>query len=396
MMSDSAQLKRYLRIGTRLRHWLEHFDEESESVLPEVNELTDNELGRLASLRLDVVTPESIRTIIDRAHALIGRHPRLAATWCETAIRLAERVDTGDPDEDMGLEGDAWREHASALYSATDYKRALRSCKMAAMYYDVVKPKRDFGNAILALILGQVMHCLGDSDAGIALIDQTAPLFLRLFNNKKKYIEARTIAAVVRLQREEWNEALEALKESAALARKEKDTSSLAWILSNIGCCYANMGRLRQAQQCLITAIKMFERDGLTADLTRTRGSLVLVLRGRGRYNEAISELYQLRATYLSLDMPIAAAESGLRIVEILFLAGRAADAPALCQELYSTFTEADVLPNEARKALAYLNAAAIRCEATDELLKDVEHVIGYWERLMADPGETFVERLVS
>jgi tetratricopeptide (TPR) repeat protein len=230
------------------------------------------------------------------------------------------------------------------------------------------------------------MHELGRSDEGLSMIERHANLFRSLYDNKSKYVEARTIYAVVLLKRQEYSRALAALEESAAIAKEEKDTEVLAYILNNIGLCWVNLGNLTSAKECLTAAAEMFAARNLRTESARVRGSLALLLIRQGRYNDAISEYFICRNAFMELNAPVLAAQAALRVVETLFLAGRTSQVPSLCAEIMAAFRTAR-LPREAQKALAYLNELAQKQKA-DELA--VEHVRCFFENLEVNPDAEF------
>jgi len=267
-----------------------------------------------------------------------------------------------------------------------DLAEADQACRNAAMYYAIISPLRAIEFSILALIQGQVLHGLGKSDEGLRLIERHAHLFFSFYADKKKYVEARTIYAVVLLKRQEYSRALTALEESARMAAEDKDTEVLAYILNNIGICWVNLGNLQKAKECLTAAAEMFAARHLRAESVRVRGSLALLLIRLGKFNEAVSEYYICRSTFLELDMPLVAAQAGLRVVEVLFLAGRTSQVPSLCAELVKTFTDAK-LPREAQKALAHLGELA-RLRKADE--PTVRFVREFMEHLEINPTAEF------
>lgn len=382
-LSDGTQIHDLI---ARFRSWLDQSDAESGSVITEILSLDFHNVRALIAAAPETFGRRAVGVLIDRARRTIGDTPRVAAGYCQVAIKIAENLWSDSPEEDVGLIGDAWRELASSLLTAGDSIEADDACRNAYLYYNIVSPLRAVECSVLALIHGQVMHELGQSDQGLNLIERHANLFLSLYSDKKKYVEARTIYAVVLLKRQEYSRALESLESSAAIAEEEKDTEVLAYILNNIGLCWVNLGNLTKAKECLTAAAEMFAARKLRAESARVRGSLALLLIQHGKYNEAISEYYMCRSTFLELDMPIVAAQAGLRVVEVLFLAGRTGQVPSLCGELVTTFTNAG-LPREAQKALAYLNELA-RLSKADEFT--VRHVREFMERLEINSAAQF------
>jgi hypothetical protein len=130
----------------------------------------------------------------------------------------------------------------------------------------------------------------------------------------------------------------------------------------------------------------MFEDLGLFAEVPRVRKGLVEIAVARGRYNEAISELYKMHNAFLALRLPIIAALVELDVVDLLMVSGRTSDIPALCRKMLATFTEAGLRRN-ALMALAHIHSLA-RDGALES--DDVQKVRAFLERLSGDPDAPF------
>jgi len=305
------------------------------------------------------------------------------------ATILCSQQFSGDPNHDLAVEGDAWKENAAALLSAGDYSEAERACIHAASLYSLLGPEnRSYERTHVMLTQAQVAHFLGAPDRALELADTAAAIFAQAFPTKKKdYVRARTIYATILVADfQRYDEGLKSLEECAELARRENDTETLANLVHNIGQVYARLGKLKAARDCFTTAIEGFTSLGLKTEMPRVHGGLSRILMEEGKYNEAISELYKARAAYLDLRMPVVAGEVTLRIIEALFSADRLNDIPSLCAEAVDAFTRAN-LPREAAKALAYIDAAAQQRILTAD---DVEDVRRFFQRLQADPEELF------
>ncbi len=130
----------------------------------------------------------------------------------------------------------------------------------------------------------------------------------------------------------------------------------------------------------------MFEDLKLFAEVPRVRKGLVEIAVARGRYNEAVSELYKMHNAFLALHLPIVAALVELDVVDLLMLSGRTADIPEICRKMLATFTEAGLRRN-ALMALAHIHTLAKKGALESE---DVQKVRAYLERLSGDPDAAF------
>jgi len=312
------------------------------------------------------------------------------------AVRLAENHWSGSPEDDCALEGDAWKECASALLKMGHYKDALEACDQARSFYSRVDSKA-FERAVLGLIEGQVLYFTNQAGEGLSRISQSADLLLTVHQNRKKYVEARIIYASIFLRLEKWREALDVLEETRDIAKQEGDAETLAHILNNIAYCYTSLEtqdhqeylrNQRKAYECFGAARTMFADLELWAEVPRTQVGITIVLRNEGKYNEAISELFKTRDIFLrKLRHPLDAARVSVRIVECALLAKRTDKAiQTLCADAFTTLQEAR-LDQEALKALAYLNELA---QEQRVQMDDVEHVLGFLERLDGSNSLTF------
>lgn len=326
--------------------------------------------------------------LIGDAHELLGREPAKALAVARVATRIAACLVAPETETDLALriEGDAWREYAAAQFELGHFDIALGAVRQADLFYSVSPITMVRESAILGLIRGRIYDALGNSEAGLLEIERSGNMLKGFCDDAKTYVKARTIYASILLSMMRYEEALDVFESSSALAEEEGDTETLAYILNCVGLCAHHLGDQERAQQCFETAMQMFEDLGLKQEIPRSRGGMVLVLIARGRYNEAISELYKNRADFLALRMPILAAEVSLRIVDTLLLANRADDVAPLCQEMINTFLRAK-LPREAQKALAYLTEVASQRRVTSV---DIEYVRSFVHLLEDRPDHVF------
>jgi tetratricopeptide (TPR) repeat protein len=370
-------------IGREFESWLNGADATVQPIVTDFLELKVSQWIQLGESFPALVTLETVRKIIDRAHWLIQREPQDAVTIARLAVRVAQNIPIRDvngseADALIETEANAWREEASALLNVEDYLEAENAAIQAHRLYSILPPGSS-NAAILGLIAGQIVHALdASSNKGLVMVEQSSNLLLSQYGMKKKYVEGRIIHAKMLIDRQQYDDAIESYQGAADVAEELNDKELLAHILNNVGVCHSRKGDLTEARPCLETARELFERLGLKADAIRPRSAWVRALVANGRYNDAISEYYTIRAAYLSLRLHVTAARVALKIVDLLFLANRLSDVPALCSEMIGTFQRVG-LPREARQALAHLNAAAQTRGATAE---DVEHARAVLDRV--------------
>jgi tetratricopeptide (TPR) repeat protein len=371
--------KDFARIKAQLARWLTAGTEPDE-VAGLVHRLKRSATSmQWDSIGAAFAKPTVIAALIARSHALLGADPAKSELFSYLAVQLAFYLET--PGDAFAVKGDAFREYASALFAIGDFKRASEACDEAAFAYASATDNRKKELSILALTRGQALHFLGQSEKGLKLIAAAAEELRSV--DKKKYVEARVIYASILLSRQEVERALEVFEATGSDARQQNDTETLAYVVNNVGLCYVALGDIDKAKACFHQAMRTFDAAGLTAEVPRVRGGLIRILIREGSYNEAISELFKCRADFLQLRMPLVAASVALRLVEVLFLAGRHSQVPSLCAEIVQTFTDVG-LHREASKALSYLTERR-RIEP-----QDVEFVKAFVERLEKSGDEKF------
>lgn len=329
---------------------------------------------------------EITEILIERAHALLSRSPRHAEPIARLAIQFSQLIvlptetdQSAFVEDSMYLEADARREHAHALLTIGDYNAARRSAEEATFLYGLAVDRPGDGSlasllfnktaaigdeerarleriAVLALIMGQVLHGQGETEDGLLLIEQASNVLLGWLDNKQRYVQGRTIYAMILAAVKRYAEAVMTLEETAHLARELKDNETLAHIVNNIGYCYYYKGNIAQAKKCFESALVLFEELGLTADALRPRNYLAAILINEGSYHRAVSALFISRASYLDAGLPNEAAEVMLKIVRALILADRADSIN--WQEIHRTFSDAGLRP-EAMNALTHLRDIA-------------------------------------
>ncbi|HXA18189.1 MAG TPA: hypothetical protein VN380_14415 [Thermoanaerobaculia bacterium] len=372
---------------SRFRRWLDD-PVSPPRIIHDLAGLNHDLLGEFARLFAKGELRSAIATLLTRAREISTGAPREAVALTRLATSLGACYFTGDPQLGAAVEGDTWKAHSAALLRAGDYSEADRACSHAASFYSLVDAEdHSYERTLLAIIQAQAAHFLGDSERGLRLAGDAATTLERAFPTKKKdYLRARTISGTILVAVQRYDEGLKTLEDCAKVARREGDTETLADLVNNIGYVYMQLGNGKAARQCFTTALEGFTSLGLKTEMLRANGGLARILMQEGRYNEAISELYTVRAAFLALRMPVVAGEVNLRIIEALFSAGRLNDIGPLCAEAVKTFMTAG-LPREAAKALSYIDACAQQRTLTPD---DVEDAREFFQRLQDDPDEVF------
>jgi tetratricopeptide (TPR) repeat protein len=202
------------------------------------------------------------------------------------------------------------------------------------------------------------MHWQGASDDGLLLIEQASNVLLGWLDNKRKYVQGRTIYAMILAATKRHAEAASSLENTAQMARELGDVETLAHIVNNIGYCYYQTGEIQRARKCFETALELFTQLGLVADALRPRNYLATILINERKYGRAVSELYISRAAYLEAGLPNEAAYVMLKIIRALILAGR--ENSINWHEMFDIFGDVG-LRHEALLSLSKLHELAMK-----------------------------------
>jgi tetratricopeptide (TPR) repeat protein len=191
---------------------------------------------------------------------------------------------------------------------------------------------------------------------------------------------ARMFEAGVLFTTKRFAEAFEIFHDVMAQAELDGDTLTVARCLQNTAQCARELGDLDAARDLYPRALKHFEELNAEGDANCSRWGLAVTLAAAGKVPYAVSELYKVRAVFLSLGMNAHAASAALDIVRIKFDAGE--DVRELCVELVPLFTEAGLTQN-AIEALAYIREQAKHGRLTT---KKITRARNYFEELATKP----------
>jgi tetratricopeptide (TPR) repeat protein len=369
-----------------LAAWLDTMEPGLERVAIALGEAADPEWQAVAGALPRPLRVNAVSDVIHRAHELLGRAPRVAQSLARLALRLTQHLSPSRSYDVHLIEGDAWRECAAAHLEMSEYVDAYEAIGEAKSRYSLSRSART-NSAILALLEARALLNLSRRDEALAAIEGASLVLLDCKADRKKYVQSRTMYAVVLLDMGRYDEALDVFTAAGDMARRAGDKETLAYILWNVGICAGRTGDPVRGKRCLEIALKYFERLGLASEVPHVRKELVAILKIQGRYNEAISELFKIRAEFLALGIPVAAALAALGIVEALLLSGRLADVQTRCAEMVKTFRVARLQKN-LLMALAYLDCVGRERQLGRE---DVTYVSAFIEKAQNDPRHSFI-----
>jgi hypothetical protein len=181
------------------------------------------------------------------------------------------------------------------------------------------------------------------------------------------------------------------------LAREKGDTATLAYIVNNVGLCYLNLRKLHRARRCFDTALRLFIKLKLAAEVPRARGGLALVYVQEGKYQDAVRLMKENQQAFVDIGMPYDAAKVALRMAETLFAAAQYDAVLEVCADTMRFFRDAG-FPREATKAAAYIFEAASHRSIFDAeaFSADIAHVELFLMQLQESKDVAFAPRRIS
>jgi tetratricopeptide (TPR) repeat protein len=372
------------------RAWLEAPDPEQDALVASLPALPEDVWRAVRAEDASLTSRQTTRTLITMAHDALGRDPARSVWIAALAIRVARDTWESESslDDVLAAEGDAWREYAAALLEIGHYPDARFAVHRARAVYGLTLGSAE-ARAVLSVIEGRILHELGFSDRGIELIDGASRELLDRFGNRKAFVAARVAHAAILFNMGQFTTAASMLRRVSSVAEEQGDSETLAYVVNMVGRCSVGMGDFAAAEQCFKTALAMFEAAKLYAEMPRVRKGIVDILVAKGRYHEAISELYMARAEFVALDLPVIAALVAVDITDLLLRVGRTSQVVPLATDMIKVFTAAGLLEN-AVAPLEHLRELAERGALTEI---DVQLVRGFLELLPSDPTRRFKVR---
>lgn len=371
--------------ATMFAAWLATGDPDMGRIAIAMGGVSENEWETIAASLPSPFDADAVGSVIARAHELLSRAPSDAKSLTRLALRMTRQMNGATCSDLPLIEGDAWRECAAAHLKMAEFSDALEAVSRARACYARSESSR-VNAAILLLLEARTLFELGRGNEALAAVDLGARELLDSGADRKKYVQAKTIQASILMGMGQHDAAMDVFNATARLALQAGDKETLAYIVWNTGLIAAKLGDTDNAKRSFDAALRYFDALGLRGEIPHVRAALAALLKQQGRYDEAVSELFQVRAEFLSQGIPVAAAIAALRVVEVRLLSGRTTDVAWLCDEMVRTFTAARLQKN-LLTALAYLSEAARQRDLAES---DVTYVSEFIERAQDDPNQTF------
>lgn len=325
----------------------------------------------------------TLQYLLESARELWEDEPTLAHQITSTVIGFVDRVSGPSRIHEISLRALARKEYANTCEVAGDLREALAAAKQAVSIYGEA-PSLAFDQTRARLVLCKVLREMGEVESAIEIARDCATIFQE-FGEISYSNMARMFEAGVLFSSKRFGEAAEIFRNVMADAEAKGDVLTVARCLQNAAQCARELGDLTSARELYPRALKHFDDLNAKGDANCARWGLAVTLAASGQPRHAISELYKVRAVFLSLGMNSRAASAALDIVRIKVELSE--DVRDLAAELVRLFTDAG-LTQSAIEALAYVREQAQIGHLTPAKVTDVRR---YFEELGRKPALLFL-----
>jgi tetratricopeptide (TPR) repeat protein len=316
-----------------------------------------------------------VRVLCDAARKLREQDPKNALTVANEAASIAELLPQLRYDDTMRAEmrASAQLERANALRYLGRFEEALEALDAAEAAYRLTPlPERQL--AITMFVRSGIYMKSERLDEAATLARQCVRVF-RMYGDRARVVHAQMVIGGVLFYRREYPLARELYSRLLPEAREINEPASEARCLVNLAHVERELGEYASSLLHYSLAADSYERLGLRTELLRARwGSAKLVV-VMGNITDGTAQLRNIGREMLVLGMTNDHALVMLGAVGYLFAIGELEELPAICTDLVHVFGEAK-MPQNARTALAYLDAAAAGGAVTEPLLVSVTKYI--------------------
>jgi tetratricopeptide (TPR) repeat protein len=328
-----------------------------------------------------------VRKLNAAAHSICESKPRVALTFADAAISVAEAL----PDDlyparaVFRLRGTAWKERANAQMLLGQFPQAHESLDRAERAYGKT-PHNGLGLSIVALVRAGVLYAQLRPDEAMVMAER-AELGFTHAGDEKRRMDAAYLRASIIFEAGDANRALPIFRR---IIEHGENTQSAHWIALGsyaAGNCEVDAGNLGEASLLFHRAIVIFREFGPERERLLTEWGIARVVFHSGNTTEAIRRFRDVAAEFEKRGMVTYAAYVGLDISDGLLALNRPKDIVALAQHLFSVFTNAGMLTG-ALSAIAYIKEAAAAKRITKQ---DVEAVRAFLRRAELQPSLQFV-----
>lgn len=362
-------------------------DREAESILREYLENPILAAWDALTTKRRYRTGGVVRRLNAAAHAVHKSTPRVALTFADAAVSVAETL----PDDlyparaVYQLRGAAWKERAKAQLLLGQFPQAHDSLDHAERAY-AKTPHNGLGLSLVALIRAGVFGLQGQLHDAMAIAERAERGFAHAGDEKRR-MDAAFLRGALTFEAGDANGALPIFHR---IIEHGENTGNAQWIaLGSYAAanCEVDCMNLGEASLLFHQALRTFREHGPERERLLTEWGIARVVLHSGNLAEAIRRLRDVAAGFERAGMVTNAALVELDVSDALLASGRATEIVDLAQHLFSVFTRAGMLTG-ALSALAYLKEAAAKKRLTKQ---DVAAVRTFLRRAERQPALQFV-----
>ena len=367
--------------------WLSASVAEAETLVPELLRLPGPLLLAELRRRPELRTAGVMRRLLAAARDGLQRFPSRAHEITAIVARYARSMHV--PPEfafaARTMEGEAWREHASALREIGRTAKAAQAVRRARGCFEDT-PASAWMQATVGLIEAPLLYDRGLHDEALRLIRQAGETFRRS-RDDGRYLQARLIESWMLWAGGDRAGSVEVWNTTADAARRRGDVELMARLAAKMGVFELRYGSAEEASRLLSSAIDLFGATSASEEAVRARWNLAEAMAERGRLHEAISEYHKVRAEMLARGALADAALAAVEILDLHLLAGRESELPSLAERFVHLFREAGLALN-AMEALAWLRGRANAERLTHD---DLSYARAFFEEASQNPYGRFI-----
>lgn len=328
-----------------------------------------------------------VRRLNAAAHAIHKSKPRIALTFADAAISVAEGLsdDIYPARAIYQLRGAAWKERAKAQLLLGEFPQAHDSLDHAERAYGKT-PHNGLGLSLVALLRAGVFYEQGRLDEAMAMAERAERGFAHAGDEKRR-MDAAFLRASIIFEAGDPNRALPIFHHIIEHGENTHSVQLIALGSYAAANCEVDRSNLGEASILFHRALRTFRERGPERERLLTEWGIARVVLHGGKLTDAIRRLRDVAIEFERCGMVTNAALVGLDVSDALLALDRAGEIVDLAQHLFSVFTKAGMLTG-ALSALAYLKEAA----ASNRLTKhDVEVIRTFLRRAERQPTLRFV-----
>jgi tetratricopeptide (TPR) repeat protein len=320
----------------------------------------------------------------DAAGTLRKTQPQFALITAAAAVAIATKLARAGACPGR-IVGRTHIEHAGALFLVGHYRDAEEALRRADAAFDDDPRATDWDRAHGSLVRANTFVETYRLDEASVEAARAAAAF-SAFGDSRYFLIASLIEGGILFMRRQYRAAAGMLDRIAEEAARIGDRLHVARARQTAGNCYIELGEHEKASAYFFEALAVWDDLGLETERVRTNWSIGVLQKATGDLEGAIERIDEARRTFEALGVVNDAAIARLELAEVLLLAGRPDEVPALLRNVVVSFTSEGLMHN-AKIALAYLREAV---EAGAIEPRIIRHVRDYLDELPAHPTSAF------